>query len=195
MPPARTTTYYFGSYEELVRPDAVTERRHWIVTPDGTAGIHTSRSDGSNASRYWLTDHLGQCRRCRRPGRIRRRRSRPTRRGATRRSSHRPIRERRIAALPGTKRSLAELSLINMNGRVYDPCHRSLPLPRSDRSGPVRRRSPELQPLQLRPKQPAELHRSVGFQLVDEVEEADHRENRCSDRYFGRCDSRNGDGR
>ena len=46
-PAGTTTTYYLGGYEELTRTDGVTERRHWIGTPEGAAGIHTTRSDGS----------------------------------------------------------------------------------------------------------------------------------------------------
>jgi RHS repeat-associated protein len=114
-----TTTWYLGSYEEITRTDGVTERRHWIQTPDGTAGIYTSRSDGTTAPRYWLTDHLGSV-----VGEV-------DQAGVLKQSASFGAWGDRTQVVQADPRAedrgytghehLTEVNLVHMNGRVYDP--------------------------------------------------------------------------
>ncbi|MFO1307539.1 MAG: Ig-like domain-containing protein [Burkholderiales bacterium] len=114
-----TTTYYLGGYEELVRTDGVTERRHWIATPDGTAGIYIARSDGSTAPRYWLTDHLGSV-----VGEV-------DQAGAIKQSATYSAWGDKLQVAQADPKAedrgftghehLAEVNLVHMNGRIYDP--------------------------------------------------------------------------
>ncbi len=114
-----TTTWYLGSYEEITRTDGVTERRHWIQTPDGPAGIYTSRSDGTTAPRYWLTDHLGSV-----VGEV-------DQAGVLKQSASFGAWGDRTQVVQADPRAedrgytghehLTEVNLVHMNGRVYDP--------------------------------------------------------------------------
>jgi len=114
-----TTTWYLGSYEELTRSDGVTERRHWIQTPDGPAGTYTSRSDGTTAPRYWMTDHLGSV-----VGEV-------DQTGTLKQSASFGAWGDRTQVVQADPRAedrgftghehLTEVNLVHMNGRVYDP--------------------------------------------------------------------------
>jgi RHS repeat-associated protein len=63
-------TYYLGAYEEHTRQaDSVLEQRHYVHTPEGIAGVVTLRSaptglpalppEQAKSLRYWHKDHLG----------------------------------------------------------------------------------------------------------------------------------------
>jgi len=114
-----TTTYYLGGYEELTRTDGITERRHYLATPDGTAGIVIRRSDGTTAPRYWLTDHLGSVV------------AEVDQSGALKQSATFGAWGDRTQVVQADPRAedrgftghehLVEVGLIHMNGRVYDP--------------------------------------------------------------------------
>ncbi|MEZ5499829.1 MAG: FG-GAP-like repeat-containing protein [Steroidobacteraceae bacterium] len=54
-----TTTYYVGGLmEKVTRPSGITEYRHMIPTGSGMA-VYTRRSDATNSTYYVTTDHLG----------------------------------------------------------------------------------------------------------------------------------------
>lgn len=55
-----TTTYYAGSYEKIIRPDGVVEKKHYI-SAGGVFAVMTIRSDapGVTETRYMHGDHLG----------------------------------------------------------------------------------------------------------------------------------------
>ncbi|MCC7548224.1 MAG: RHS repeat-associated core domain-containing protein, partial [Burkholderiales bacterium] len=106
-------------YEELTRTDGITERRHYLATPDGTAGIVIRRSDGTTAPRYWLTDHLGSVV------------AEVDQSGALKQSATFGAWGDRTQVVQADPRAedrgftghehLVEVGLIHMNGRVYDP--------------------------------------------------------------------------
>ncbi|MFO1466508.1 MAG: RHS repeat-associated core domain-containing protein [Steroidobacteraceae bacterium] len=58
-PAGTTTTYYIGGLmEKVTLPSGVTEYRHRIPAGSGSA-IYTRRSDSTNSTYYSTTDHLG----------------------------------------------------------------------------------------------------------------------------------------
>jgi RHS repeat-associated protein len=54
-----TTTYIGSLLERVVKPNGVIEFKHSIPGADGSAAIHTRRSNGVSDTRYLTTDHLG----------------------------------------------------------------------------------------------------------------------------------------
>jgi RHS repeat-associated protein len=116
------TTYYLGGFEQHIRAsDNVLEQRHYIVTPEGVIGIVTLRSNGQNDSRYWHKDHLGSAAAI----------SDAT--GTVKQGFSHDAWGNRVTRVLATgepyaeergytgHEELAEVSLIHMNGRIYDP--------------------------------------------------------------------------
>lgn len=124
-----TTTYYVGGIlEKVIRPTGVTEYRHLIPAGSGMA-IYPRRSDATNSTYYVTTDHLGS-------GDL----ILDSAGAVLARESFTPFGERRGSNWQGlpsagdktvfgnvTRRGftghemLDAVSLIHMNGRVYDP--------------------------------------------------------------------------
>ena len=95
------------------------ERRHWIGTPEGPAGIVIGRSDGTIAHRYWLTDHLGSVVGViDEAGVVKQKAAYGTWGDKTQLTQGDPRAEER--GYTGHEH-LSEVGLVHMNGRVYDP--------------------------------------------------------------------------
>jgi len=118
---ASGTTYYLGGFEAHRRTDGVLELRHYLATPEGVVGIYTQRSNGVNDLRYWHKDHLGSIQVIADSA------------GSVKQGflfdawGNRTTRSLAGGEAYAEERSytghelLAEVGLIHMNGRIYDP--------------------------------------------------------------------------
>ena len=143
--------------------DGVKTRRRHIPTPVGVVGVSNyDESDNTTTRRYFLKDHLGSSsvvtrrqRHCTKQLQLRR-----LGQPAQRLQLERPERLARLRGGRGLHRSRDdEFPRTRAHERArLRSAHRTLPLTRYLHPG--RRKPAELQPLQLRPEQPAEVCRS-----------------------------------
>lgn len=120
----KKTVYYVGSYEKETTPSG-TREIHYISSPYGVVAA-AIKQNGASILYYLATDHLGSVTEVFSPnGTVAERNSYDAwgrRRNSTNWSyTLEPIRDRIISRGFTFHEHLDEFSLINMNGRVYDP--------------------------------------------------------------------------